>query len=259
MVATSRILTNGFTHYPPSLQNGLIGWWTFDDGFARDYSGRGNDGKLGGSTNPIPVAGIVPGIGAPGGALIFDGANSHVDTSLNPSGFTTFSISLWVYHNSAVGNQRAVANDHTDSDNNGFEVITGALFQFAYGNGTTFGGGNTGVAFATNQWDHILCTFDFATGSNMYKNGVNVATNGAIAGSMTAGSNGISFGFNPNYLGDFFNGRIDDVRIYNRSLSASEAFELWFMGRQAFDEPNMLAMALSAAAAADVLQSQIIM
>jgi hypothetical protein len=72
---------------------------------------------------------------------------------------------------------------------------------------------------ALNTWTHIATTYD---GANMriYVNGVLVATR-AQAGNLAVGNQALRIGGN-NVSGEFFKGLIDEVRIYNRALSAAE-------------------------------------
>ena len=75
------------------------------------------------------------------------------------------------------------------------------------------------TALATNAWTHIATTYD-RVNWRFYVNGVQVATRAyttAIAtstGAMRIGGNSI--------WGEWFAGQIDDVRVYNRALSAAE-------------------------------------
>jgi hypothetical protein len=79
----------------------------------------------------------------------------------------------------------------------------------------------TGTAvLPTNAWTHIAVTYD---GANMrfYVNGVQVRAvlrSGAIA--ATGGA--LHIGGNDVWGGEFFKGLIDEVRVYNRALSAAE-------------------------------------
>src|SRR5882724_5808008 len=87
------------------LNNGLVGWWTFDGkdmagNYVFDKSGTGNRGTLTG-TNGLPV----PTVGKIGQALQFDGADDDVtiasNSSLNVT--TTFTLSAWFRHTLFTG------------------------------------------------------------------------------------------------------------------------------------------------------------
>src|SRR5881296_1766116 len=51
-----------------------------------------------------------------------------------------------------------------------------------------------------------------------------------VQASMAVGNANINIGRNPVYDDDYFNGKIDDVRIYNRALSATEVKQLYNLG-----------------------------
>ena len=71
-----------------------------------------------------------------------------------------------------------------------------------------------------NAWTHLSATYDGAV-VRLYVNGVAAGTL-SIAGSLTASNRGpLQIGGN-NVWGEWFQGQIDDVRIYNRALTASE-------------------------------------
>lgn len=89
--------------------------------------------------------------------------------------------------------------------------------------GATFGGTEVYAASASvipiNIWSHIAAAYD---GSNLriYINGVLSSTK-AVSGSVQNNTNPLRIGGNVPY-GQFFEGSIDEVRLYNRALSAGE-------------------------------------
>lgn len=70
-----------------------------------------------------------------------------------------------------------------------------------------------------NTWTHLAATFDGAT-LRLYRNGTQVATR-AASGTIITSSNPLRIGGNTVW-GEYFNGRIDEIRIYNRVLAQSE-------------------------------------
>ena len=93
------LLANGLTtgYVAAQLENGLIGYWSFDEGrgtTASDSSGNGNDGTL--VNGPIWTSGEIA------GALSFDGVDDYV--SFASQAQSTISISAWVYAQATPGN-----------------------------------------------------------------------------------------------------------------------------------------------------------
>src|SRR5262245_13005486 len=84
------LLANGLTtgYVAAQLENGLIGYWSFNEGsgtFASDSSGNGNNGTL--VNGPIWTSGEIA------GALSFDGVDDYV--SFASQAQSTISISAW--------------------------------------------------------------------------------------------------------------------------------------------------------------------
>jgi len=75
------------------------------------------------------------------------------------------------------------------------------------------------TALATNTWTHLAATFDGTT-LRLYVNGVQQATQ-ALAGNLMISTGALRIGGNAIW-GEYFRGQIDDVRIYNRVLTATE-------------------------------------
>jgi hypothetical protein len=72
----------------------------------------------------------------------------------------------------------------------------------------------------TGVWTHVALTWDGAT-ARLYVNGVQAASR-ALAGPIAAGNQPLRIGGGASFAGEFFEGRIDEVRLYNRALTAAE-------------------------------------
>ena len=75
------------------------------------------------------------------------------------------------------------------------------------------------TALPMNTWTHLALTYDGAT-LRLYVNGVQVSSL-AQTGSLPTSTNPLQIGGDSIY-GQYFQGTIDEIRIYNRALSASE-------------------------------------
>ncbi len=188
--------------------NGLVALYTFDDGTATDFSGSGNNGTINGAT---AVAGKV---GAK--ALSFDGNDNviipHSD-SLSPNDFT---ISFWI--NSTNANTQRVI-EKTDSylirysggGTGGMQIIKGIFFD--------------SKPVQTGIWTHVTFTGD-ATGYKWYVNGSLSTQDSRPWVGASGGNNPLTFGGSI----DPYTGLLDDVRIYNRAISAGEVASLYALG-----------------------------
>ncbi len=209
---------------------GLVGYWNMDDGTsttAGDFSGRGNTGTLTGFALTGATSNWVT--GKRGKALDFDGSNDYVTVGNGSSLDITnaITISAWVKLDSkASGSHRFVVKNNAyyfdwDEDDGYF------YFRF-YDSGsslitTRYASSN----FSTGTWYYLAGTYDRTT-ARYYVNGAQVHTQ-ASTNAIASNSNNVNFGANAG--SQPFPGTLDDVRIYNRALSAAEVQTLYNVGR----------------------------
>jgi hypothetical protein len=178
-----------------------------------DLSGNGHTGTIAGATWTTA--------GKYGKALAFDGVNDWVTIADTPRlDFTTGATFMaWVYSTATSGIRDLVVKEGTGVDiynlyarNRGgrpeSNIYVGGHNQVA-----------EGAALATNAWVHVAGTY---TGSvlRFYVNGVEVAQR-AVSGAIVTSAGPLRLGGNSMW-GEYFQGRLDDVRLYNRALAASE-------------------------------------
>ena len=197
---------------------GLVAAYSFDAGSgttAADASGKGNTGTLANATWTTS--------GKFGGALTFNGTSSQVNIPDNTALDLTngMTLSAWVYSTDSAASWRTVI----------LKEISGDLVYGLYGSSDTglpqgmrVVGGGTKSASGTaslplNTWTHLAATYD-GTNLRMYVNGVLTGTV-AATGSMANSSLPLRIGGNAVW-GEYFAGRIDEVRIFNRALPAAE-------------------------------------
>jgi len=210
----------------------LVGRWKFDEGsgtIAYDSSGNGNDGTLQG--DPQWVAGIIG-----SGALSFDGTDGYVeigdDASLNLTDALT--ITIWVKVNDLDTFYFLVCKQPSGTARDGFpgnyefriELNTGAL-QFGHQEteGEQFTFYTSDSSIAVEQWYHIAVAVTNGGLVEFYIDGV-------AAGSAEQSTNFGVLNDKPVRIGgrtdlySFFNGLLDDVRLYDRALSQAEIKKL---------------------------------
>ena len=200
-----------------TFTRGLVGYWSFDEGSgatSTDLSGNGNDGTL--TNSPQWTT------GKSGGGLQFDGVNDYVDcgnpTSLNIAGVIT--VEAWVYPKAA---NSVIYEDSTAAHNPTLILIYQADGKFEFLRYSAGWRATTDPSVKPlNAWYHIVGTYD-GSYQRLYVNGQEVALL-LFSGDLddTAGRNviGIDSRLDPTY--GIMNGLIDEVRIYNRALSAEE-------------------------------------
>ncbi len=190
---------------------GLVGHWTFQEGSgttAYDLSRYKNNGTLTGATH-------LPKWSEKG--IIFDGVDDYVSIPYNNIG-GTLTYSLWTKSSISGGGYRMFSYMST-------------LLQLA-GNDITFfsniiSGDSTTKTYTivSDVWYNIIVTHTGTT-TEIFVNGVSLgsATDQAInTANFDTNVIGAYFGGG----GYYYSGSIDEVRIYNRALSAGEITSLY--------------------------------
>ncbi len=210
-----------FASLAPSRQataasSGLVAAFGFDEGSGSsvaDASGNGNTGTVSGATWVTS--------GKFGGALQFNGSSARVNVPNAASLQLTTGMTLeaWVDPSTVQQLWRDVI--YKGNDNYYLEATSSNASK---PDGGLIAGGTYGDAYGTaalpaNTWSYLAETYD---GSNLrlYVNGSLVATT-AHTGSITTSTNQLQIGGDSIY-GQYFAGMIDEVRIYNTALTATQ-------------------------------------
>jgi hypothetical protein len=226
---TINILIAQVPSYVPT--NGLVGYWPFN-GNANDASGNGNNGTVTGAILTTDRNGVL------NSAYSFDGNADNViinnSNSLNPS---QLSISVWYL---ALGNNMCVVSKNNPSNSLKFSynIKHQDEFQQNLGLNVGWGIGNCNIAnefwggngqISTNQWVNITLTIDsFGVGKVYYNSNLISTYNGAVLQSCNDPLSILKFG-GPHWNSDleWFNGKIDDIGIWNRALTQAEITTLY--------------------------------
>ena len=193
--------------------SGLVAAYGFDETSGTttsDRSGNNNTGTLVNATRTTA--------GKYGSALSFNGsAQVNVPDSASLDLTTGFTLEAWVSPSATPSGWRALLAKDVDR----YYLMAGTNSN-APGVGGTFGTTNTNVfgtaVLATNVWTHVAATYDGAT-IRFYINGVQVSSQ-AQTGAVSTSNSGLTIG--ADFYGENFNGKIDEVRIYNRALTLAE-------------------------------------
>ncbi|OGE92802.1 MAG: hypothetical protein A3C85_01555, partial [Candidatus Doudnabacteria bacterium RIFCSPHIGHO2_02_FULL_48_21] len=219
--------------------SGLVGYWNFNEvsgTTAGDSSGNGNTGAL--TNGPAWVSGQIG-----SGALSFDsvddevniGSASSIDDIEIQGGI---SISAWIfarsYGESNVGTIISKARFGTPNWRLRLEGSNNRIrFTKDYNTADLDKSTNNGT-FPTsffNSWKHLVLTWDGGdahSGIHIYLDGIELGsggTNGSAAKNSDSTAT-LYIGSTGSGINDF-DGRIDEVRIYNRALSASEVLDVY--------------------------------
>ncbi len=215
--ATTVSVTVSNTGPPPGAPVAAYGFDEPSGTGVTDASGRGNAGTIaGGAVRTTATSKF-------GGAITFDGVNDLITVpDANSLDLTNaMTLEAWV-RPTASGNYRTVMLKETtgnlvyalyaSSAFGGSGVQRPSAWIFAEGLGPT-------TALPVNTWSHIATTYD-RTNWRFYVNGVQVATR-AYAPAIQTSTGALRIGGN-NIWAEWFAGQIDEVRLYDRALSAAE-------------------------------------
>jgi regulation of enolase protein 1 (concanavalin A-like superfamily) len=194
----------------------LIGWWKLNEGlgtFAVDWSGHGNHGEIRGDAQWVE--------GLFGDALNFDGVDNFVFTDksaadLDVDADKPKTATAWVYtrgfNNGAIFDlgARSAGQDFCLRTLGTVDNWRTQHWDAAYDHDF--------VQASADDWVHFALVFN-GTDSTVYANGVSVSSKACVLNTATANPFQIGCYGWPEY---YFDGVIQDVRLYNKALTADE-------------------------------------
>ncbi len=227
---------------------GLVGWWLFQEGSGdrvQDLSGNGNVGTLNSFTFPATtLSGWNP--GRTGRTLAYDANDNFVDTKDIDSldGANQVSAFCWIKRVNLARDLGIIVKwDFPTQGTFGFQTGRPLGDEFTCFIATTLtdvGGGCRVDSVNANSlaqiWAHVGFVFDGSQVGNanrlkMYLDGNQLDVNqgaGNVPTSLTSGGTAtVKIGKFGGSLTRYFNGLIDDVRIYNRALTQSEIQDVY--------------------------------
>lgn len=161
-------------------------------------------------------------------ALFHDGLDDRVFTNtfrMENMENQSNSFSIWINPTSTNGTNRLFTLGEFGA--NFFLRFNFQNLEFAFGGTAPLSVQMLSSVFA-NRWTHVCGVAD-ATGARIFFDGRLVGTR-ADAFSLTK-TNGLGIGYRFGINSDFFSGHTDDFRLYGRTLTTSEAGQLYLSGR----------------------------
>ena len=214
------------TNTNSTLNQGLVGHWTFDSKDLKnnvaDRSGLGNNGYMSGfgATSSAVTAGKL------GQGLKFDGVNDYVQTVvINDASITSFTYSLW-FKTSASQNNKVLISWANNSKWCRVNSTNNIQCNVA---DTALGAANGSTVINNGKWHSLIYVAKTDNTQQLYIDGIldGPGTTTIAPGLFDLVRIGASAYGSPS---SYFNGNIDDVRIYSRALSASEIKQLYNAG-----------------------------
>ncbi|WP_307204969.1 LamG-like jellyroll fold domain-containing protein [Paenibacillus harenae] len=206
----------------------LITWYKFDETSgtaAADSSGYGNNGTIIGGSNSTWTAGKY------GNAITFGGTNTTAAYVALPSNIVdslnSMTFAAWVKSSNtadAISLFSAGPAAAATPTKYMMMLLKGSRFTITANGNTAEQNIAAGSNVTANTWKHIAVTLSGSTGI-LYIDGVQAATNTGmtIKPSDLAPTSSGNFIGKSEWTGDkYLKGQVDDFRIYNRAISASE-------------------------------------
>jgi len=216
--------------------NGLVAYYKFE-GNAKDLSGNGNDGTCSGTTCPTYTNGKV------GSAVNLDGIDDYINILDNPildfGAETDFTLSLWINRKDFYTEREHLIRKGLGGFSQHFFIgleknkILTNLREYKLVDNSSNPADSVPLSSASlieqGKWIFIAATFDRNDKVKIYVNNVleneasmsqigNISNNKILEiGSVNEGTS----------VSEFFNGKIDELIIFNRSLSADEINQIY--------------------------------
>lgn len=214
--------TNDFINFKTNSGNVVsVKNFSFKEVLATDSQGD-NEGSIYGATTNTGYTSSPSGVADPlnygevygGNAVSFDGSNDYIDTGTAFSN-TNHTISTWV-NASATG---GAVFDNRDANDDGI--------RFLYDSNLTYQLNSSDITVSNpslNTWHHIACTYDGTT-QKLYLNGSLVAS--ASTSQTVSVSQNLIIGKQSYSDVAYFNGSINNLKIFNTALTQDQVRELY--------------------------------
>lgn len=206
--------------------NGLVAWYPLN-GNANDYSGNGNHGTLIGGL--IWTENIK---GTSNSSAYFNGTDSYITVPNSNSiqlATNELTFSLWFKGETTILGPLAFfsKNDKTNEIPQ-YSLNLNPLTSLRFGvtnQSNTLAYDTYSYPFVYNSWYYLALTWD-GSSTKLYVNG-NLIKTQTFSQSMKVDNHPLEIGRDTGGLIDYYKGIIDDIRIYNRSLSFEEINQLY--------------------------------
>jgi hypothetical protein len=207
-----------------------IGHWKLDEATGRiasDSSPNANHGTVIGDPNWLPGGGML------GGALDLDGNGDYVKTSPTTTGLDvapgSFSVSAWIRPRQTTGVWRAILEyDRTGSNWFGMWLNSSGGVHLRVGQSVA----NSTTSVPANEWTLATATYDSTSRQmTVYVDGNPDGTAAQVNGYTAAAAAKLTIGVRGIEENEFFDGLLDDVRVYDQALTADQVGSLLIIGR----------------------------
>jgi hypothetical protein len=213
-----------------SLLDGLVTYYPFD-GDANDLSGNGNDGAVVGATLTADRFGVAD------SAYSFDGVNDYIVASADVLPTAERTVAFWFNADSLISRPIILGYGGGSCGTSWYMGVNvsglGTYHLSSHCNVNTLNSPPYQEE-PIGEWKHFAITTSVA-GTTMFVDGTEIASNTNFVTNTNVAGRDLAIGVATSPSGfapytdvnvGYFDGAIDDVRIYNRALSANEVEQL---------------------------------
>lgn len=218
------ILSGGQT-----ITNGLVAYYPFN-GNAGDSSGMGNHGAVSNATVTTGRKGIA------NSAYYFNGTNAAITVAANSTiqPASALTIAAWISPEAKASGWSPVLTKRYSSNDpwNSYTLITHTSFNKKWSLGMSSGAtGSLGYwmsrdTMSFNNWFFLVATYN-GSSVKIYYNGVLDTTLSTSIATIGYSSLPLYIGYTGGVNTEYYKGKIDEISIYNRALSANEVMQLF--------------------------------
>ena len=200
------------------LASGLLGHWNLDEGTGT----TAGDSSVNGYTGTV-LGTATWGTGQVLGGLAFDGLTTAIDVGTAPllDAPQVLTLAAWINHPAATGWHSII--DKRDATQDGYDlyVNTASRLFLRVEDRTLI----SPTPVADGTWHHVVGVYD-GNELVLYVDGQEVARNTIGARTLNT-TNALRIGENWSQGNSFFAGNLDEVRVYDRALTAGEVDQLF--------------------------------
>lgn len=226
------------------VTSGLIAHWTYDEssGTLVNDLVNFNNGTMVNTTDDIRIAGKVG-----SHSIDLDGVSENMTYLNSVINREVGSISHWIWPNASkrafmIYESDGTSGDHDGEGNTGADILeihtaltvtNGCRFVYQSGDGSAGARfSNSGPVVDVGAWTHFVSTWDVNGNNLLYLNGALVATKDMSTFTFSAKTTTVR---NIGKVGNgevnrWFDGRLDDIRVYDRIIDLAEVIELNALG-----------------------------
>ena len=158
-------------------------------------------------------------------ASISDTSNLRFDAAS-----ADFSIMAWIQRDTSGATHYVLSKEDADNDGWYMQITSSNTLQCGL-NGTDVVSSNT---IADNNWHHVACTFDRGGNGQTYIDGRSDGTAVSVSSISLATTSSVVIGTRAYSSTNYFEGQIDEVRIYNYHMSSAQVQSAMNFGRASF-------------------------